>query len=331
LIQAGDRAVVVCNGPEHLSALRYKDAFEARGVATTLVSMTDVMRQIRHRNGKTLFDIANEDPYGRNVDVDDIGLDERTIITKAFSFAVLVTNDFGPYAGLVSQLVEGREIELLNNAVSLAAANDKWETHVRLRDAGVPIVKALLVHDFAEALIATQELGYPLVLKELRGTQGNGVRLVQDDDTLRTHCVDLEIERQPLLLEHYIECSSTDKRILMMDGRFVGAMERHAKSGDFRANISLGGTALPCEVTTDELEATRAAAKAIGLRLVGSDIARVTTVLPGREYLPAGSAFCIEANSMPALADLSDIVNGDCAEKVVEILFEAQAGESAQL
>jgi ribosomal protein S6--L-glutamate ligase len=324
LIRAGDRALVVCNEPEHehLSALRYQAALARRGVETKLVPMARVMRQIVSKDGRTLLDVSTVDPYGRSVSVDDISFADDSEITDEYSFAILLTNDYGPFAGLVADLIESIGIEQLNSADALGAANDKWETHERLRDAGVPMVKGHLAHDVDEARDAAHRLGYPVVVKELRGTQGNGVCLATDDLTLVAHCASLHIDMQPLLIEHYIECSASDKRVLMMNGRFVAAMERHAQPGDFRANISLGGTAEPTQVTSEEIEVTRVAAEAIGLRLIGSDIATVTKVLPGREYLPVGTAFCIEANAMPALADLAEIAELDCAHKVVEILFE---------
>jgi RimK family alpha-L-glutamate ligase len=317
----GRKALVVCNGPEHLSAVRYKMALERHDVATSLQPMSELLHEVRHVDGRTLREIASVDPYALHLDVRDVHFIPEAVMLQDVSFVILVTNDFGPYASLIAELVESIGISQLNSAHGLGTANDKWRTHVALRATGVPMVKGLLVHSVEEAIDAARELEFPLVVKELRGTQGNGVRLASCESDLLAHCTDLRIDLQPLLVEHYIECSASDKRILMMDGTFVAAMERHAKSGDFRANISLGGTAEHCYVTDVEVEVTRQAAAATGLRLIGADIATVTKVLPGREYLPEGTAFCIEANAMPALADLAQIAHLDCARTVIDMLF----------
>jgi ribosomal protein S6--L-glutamate ligase len=192
---------------------------------------------------------------------------------------------------------------------------------VAFRDAGLPVPEAALVRDQKQLLNAGNVLGFPLVLKDLEGAQGRGVRLAHSDDELLACAEELGIEHQPLMLEHYIEMGAIDRRVVTVDDVFAAAMERHAKPGDFRANIALGGYGTKCEVDEDQLSLVRRANKALRLRFVGMDIGIVKEVLPERAYLPQGTTFLIEANPMPGLAGLKEATGVDASQLLVDSLI----------
>lgn len=65
-----------------------------------------------------------------------------------------------------------------------------------------------------------------------------------------------------------------DKRILLLNGRFLGAFERHRAKGEFRANLSLGGTFHAATLTKKEealIGELRSYLKEAGLHFVGID------------------------------------------------------------
>lgn len=299
----------------------YESALAQRGVSTSWVEMPEILESIKHVDGGSLFEEATRNPYAVRVKAEEYSLEPGTHQLRAGVLAIIASDIYGPYAPIIAHVFSTLGVAQPNSPQSLRVANDKWVTHVLFREAGLPVPHAMLTHDMLEVREAAHELGYPLVLKELEGTQGLGVRLAHDEHELIACAKDLEIHRQPLLIEHYIECGSADKRIVTMNHSMLAAMERHAASGDFRANIALGGVGEQCTVSEYELVIVQKATDLIGLRLVGMDLGIVKKVLPGREYLAEGTPFLIEPNPMPGLSGLRDATHIDAATIIIDALI----------
>ena len=66
-----------------------------------------------------------------------------------------------------------------------------------------------------------------------------------------------------------------DKRILLLDGEPLGAIQRFPTNDDFRANICVGGRVAACDLDDDDrriIERLRPALRADGLHFVGIDV-----------------------------------------------------------
>ena len=71
------------------------------------------------------------------------------------------------------------------------------------------------------------------------------------------------------------EVSAGDKRILLVDGEPLGAVNRRPKQGEFRSNLAVGGHPEATELTEREqriCEALAPALRAEGLFFVGIDV-----------------------------------------------------------
>ena len=117
-----------------------------------------------------------------------------------------------------------------------------------------------------------------VVLKPLHGAGGSGVvRLKADDPNLEAlveiHAVG---SRDPLVIQKFIPAvSKGDKRIILVDGEPVGAINRIPAEGQVRSNLHVGGTAAPVELTARDQEICAAIGttlKAKGLLFVGIDV-----------------------------------------------------------
>lgn len=306
----------------------YEGALGAQGISTSWVEMPEILASITRENGTSLLEEASVNPYAVRVRAEEYSLVPGIHRIDSGVLVIIASDIYGPFAPIIAHTLSVVGAHQPNSPQSLRLANDKWVTHVMFRDAGLPVPHARLANSMEEVRSAARELGFPLVVKELEGTQGLGVRLARDEDELIRDAVELEIERQPLLIEHYIECGAVDKRIVTMNHHMLAAMERHAKSGDFRANIALGGVGETTEVSEFELSIVQKATDLIGLRLVGMDLGTVKEVLPGREYLPVGSPFLIEPNPMPGLSGLRDATHIDAARVIVsELISDLEAVE----
>jgi glutathione synthase len=117
-----------------------------------------------------------------------------------------------------------------------------------------------------------------IVLKPLYGGGGSGVvRLVQDDPNLdallELHAM---IGREPVIAQKFIPAvSKGDKRILLIDGEPVGAINRIPASGQVRSNLARGGRAEAVELTPRDLELCAIIGPELrrrGLLFVGIDV-----------------------------------------------------------
>ena len=128
------------------------------------------------------------------------------------------------------------------------------------------------------ALTAFHKLHGDVVLKPLHGNGGSGVIKLRADDPNLDALIEIHqgASRDPLVIQKFIPAvSKGDKRILLIDGEPVGAINRVPAEGAVRSNLHVGGTAMPVELTPRDLEICRAIGptlKAKGLIFVGIDV-----------------------------------------------------------
>ena len=117
-----------------------------------------------------------------------------------------------------------------------------------------------------------------MVLKPLYGGAGSGVVRLRPDDPNLDALLELHalIGRDPVIAQKFIPAiSKGDKRILLVDGEPVGAINRVPAKGEVRSNLARGGTAQAVELTARDHEICAAIApelKRRGLLFVGIDV-----------------------------------------------------------
>jgi glutathione synthase len=117
-----------------------------------------------------------------------------------------------------------------------------------------------------------------IVLKPLYGGGGSGVVKLKADDPNIDALLELHtmISREPVIVQAFIPAvSKGDKRILLVDGKPVGAINRVPAEGQVRSNLARGGRAEAVELTARDLELCQIIGpelKARGLIFVGIDV-----------------------------------------------------------
>lgn len=300
--------VLIIGDPAHdRSGTDFEEEFRLRGIDSVWCAMGDLLGQLS-LDGMTLAEHASKGLPVRNMPYERIVLSDDCIVPTA-QYAVLVNSGGFPlYMDAAMAVFERSGLVSPNSAESARVAGDKWLTYERLRDNDVPTPKTKQAVSADEAVAAAHALGYPVVIKDPLGSQGSSVWLARSETELEALLPSLDAASKPLLVQHYVECNATDKRIVFVDGEFVFGLQRTAKAGDFRSNTSLGGDVSVGEVADAEIELGLRVAEALQLRYAKLDIAQVAAVLPGREYLPAGSFFCVEANAMGGLVRFDHVI-----------------------
>jgi len=128
------------------------------------------------------------------------------------------------------------------------------------------------------ALTAFHKTHGDVVLKPLHGNGGSGVIKLRADDPNLDALIEIHqgASRDPLVIQKFIPAvSKGDKRIILIDGEPVGAINRVPAAGAVRSNLHVGGTAMPVELTPRDLEICKAIGPTLrdrGLIFVGIDV-----------------------------------------------------------
>jgi glutathione synthase len=116
------------------------------------------------------------------------------------------------------------------------------------------------------------------VLKPLHGNAGKAVFKIGRDGANLAALLELfnATYREPHVLQAFVpEVAEGDKRIILIDGEFTGAINRRPSAGEIRSNLAAGGTAEAADLTDTEREicdALQPELKARGLLFVGIDV-----------------------------------------------------------
>lgn len=117
-----------------------------------------------------------------------------------------------------------------------------------------------------------------VVLKPLHGAAGSGVVKLKAGDPNLAALVEIHAtgSRDPLVIQKFVpQVSAGDKRILLIEGEPVGAINRVPAKGQVRSNLRVGGTAEAVDLTPRDLEICARIGpelKARGLVFVGIDV-----------------------------------------------------------
>lgn len=184
---------------------------------------------------------------------------------------VLPTVD-GVEPGLLNVLLlERRGLDVRNPASALLGAHDKLRTARLLVAAGVPHPRTRHFAGAGPIAVAT-----PVVFKPRFGSWGIDVcrcsTRSEVDEYLACARAKSWYRRQGVLAQEEVPSHGRDLRVAVAGGRVVGAVERRAAAGEWRTNISCGGSSRPALVSPAAAELAATAAAAIDADFVGVDL-----------------------------------------------------------
>jgi len=200
----------------------------------------------------------------------------------------------------------------INEADSIETASDKLKTSQILSQHNISIPNTMMVKHPIDSTIVKNRIGFPCVVKVITGTQGIGVYLCEkrrDFNKLMEFIHNVGISKT-LLVQEYIGLNpGEDIRVLVIGGKVIGAMKRTAPKGDFRANISNGGTGEKFDVTPEIDFIARETARVLNLHIAGIDLL----------FHNDGFVVC-EANTAPGFKGFEKYCDVDIAELIVEYI-----------
>ena len=152
-----------------------------------------------------------------------------------------------------------------------------------------------------------------IVLKPLFGNGGAGVFHVTPGDENLNSLLELftQLYREPVIVQAYLpEVRQGDKRIILVDGRPVGAVNRVPASGEARSNLHVGGKAVKAELTARDREICEAIGPTlrerglifVGIDIIGNYLTEINVTSPtGIQEIDRFDDVCIEAQIWDAI------------------------------
>ncbi|MEH2304084.1 glutathione synthase [Nostoc sp.] len=182
-------------------------------------------------------------------------------------------NDSYLYATYILDYVDQNKTLLINSPSGIRGANEKMYALQFTKAIPETIVSAdkQFIRQFVEAKGAA-------VLKPLGNKAGEGILFLQSSDRNFNSIVELSTlqGRLPVMVQTYLpEAKEGDKRIILLNGEPIGALNRLSSGSDFRNNMATGGTVAQTEITPREHEICTQVAERLrqdGLIFVGIDV-----------------------------------------------------------
>lgn len=180
----------------------------------------------------------------------------------------------------LAQYLENLGIKVFNNSNAIAICDDKSLTHLKLQMAGIHMPKTIIAPmtysnigytNFKFLDNVEKNLGYPLIIKECFGSFGQQVYKVNNRKELENTIK--KISGVSILFQEFITTSfARDIRLQVVGDKVVASMYRYNDTGDFRANITIGGKMKSYIPTKAQKELAIKCCKIIGLDFAGVDI-----------------------------------------------------------
>ncbi len=177
------------------------------------------------------------------------------------------------YATYILDYIDPTKTLVINTPRGIRAANEKMYA-LQFRDAipeTIVTQNKQVIRDFVEQKGAA-------VLKPLGGKAGEGILFLQPGDRNLNSLIEVSTQqgKVPIMVQTYLpEAQEGDKRIILLHGEPIGAVNRIPTGQEFRGNMAVGGRVAPVEITPREQEICAQLAPTLqrdGLLFVGIDV-----------------------------------------------------------
>ncbi|MEM7679430.1 MAG: RimK family alpha-L-glutamate ligase [Pseudomonadota bacterium] len=229
-------------------------------------------------------------------DKESVLIDGNLVALPDFQLPRTPPVESGYFAMSVIRQLKKLGVRTYNDAACIEMVADKLHTHQVLIGAGLPTPTTMLAKFPIDTDLIESTIGFPIVVKTLLGVNGTGVFLMETREAFED-LMGLIAETNPniqLIFQKFIAKSKgRDIRLFVLNGQVIGAMERRAKDGGFKANFSQGGSVEAIIPDQDAIDLAIKTAEVLDIQVAGIDLL----------YTEDGYTVC-EANTFPGFRGL---------------------------
>ena len=217
-----------------------------------------------------------------------------------------------PFQLAVLRQFEQLKIPCINSSDSINIVRDKLHTGQILTANNIPVPRTMLVRYPIDLGLVEHNIGFPCVIKVVTGSYGEGVYLCERkrDYKKLMEFVDNLGTKKTMLVQQFMNTRiGEDLRVLVVGNKVLGAMKRTAPDGDFRANITSGGSGESYPLDDNIEYIALETAKVLNLDIAGIDLL----------FSDNGYVVC-EANSNPGFSGFEKYCGIDVADRITEYI-----------
>jgi len=174
----------------------------------------------------------------------------------------------------LTRWLERLGVRTINRHRALATCGDKLLTSLSFEEAGLPTPQTVFGFEPRRMVEAIEELGYPAVLKPLRGSWGRLLARVNDRyaaEALLEHKATLGgVPHSVFYAQQYVDKRGRDLRTMVVGNEVPYAIWRISEH--WITNTARGGQTAVCPVTTEIRDLSLRAARAVGGEIVAVDL-----------------------------------------------------------
>ncbi len=177
------------------------------------------------------------------------------------------------YATYILDYIDPAKTLVINSPSGIRAANEKMYA---LQFTGA--IPETIVSRDKQVIRHFLEHKQTAVLKPLGGKAGEGILFLQAGDRNFNSLIEISTHhgQVPVMVQTYLPAAKEgDKRIILLNGDPIGAVNRIPTGNEFRGNMAVGGRVAATEITDREREICAELAPALqrdGLIFVGIDV-----------------------------------------------------------
>ena len=218
------------------------------------------------------------------------------------------------YATYILDYINPGKTLVINSPSGIRAANEKMYA-LQFKDV---IPETIVSQDIKVIRKFVEEKGAG-VLKPLGGKAGEGILFLEPGDRNFNSLIEVSTQRgrEPVMVQTYLPAAKEgDKRIILLNGEPIGAVNRIPSGDEFRGNMAVGGQAVATEITPQEHNICATVGPKLqqdGLYFVGID------VIGG--YLTE-----VNVTSPTGIREIDRLNNVQLAKQVIKWVEQAKKG-----
>jgi [lysine-biosynthesis-protein LysW]--L-2-aminoadipate ligase len=222
------------------------------------------------------------------------------------------------------RILNAWDVLTVNTAAVAEACGDKLTTSAILTRANIPQPRYMVAFNPDSAILAIEEIGYPVVIKPVIGSWGRLLAKINDRDAAEAileHKATLgSTQHSVFYIQEYIEKPGRDIRAIVIGDRVVAAIYR--KSVHWITNTARGGEGELCPVIPEIESICLMASKAVGGGVLAVDLIEH----PQRGFLVNEINHTMEFHTVQPLSGLD--IAGEVVDYVAHLARERkeQAG-----
>ncbi|MBI2007400.1 MAG: RimK family alpha-L-glutamate ligase [Candidatus Blackburnbacteria bacterium] len=190
--------------------------------------------------------------------------------------------------------------------------------YLRQTEHSLPYPKSAIVFSSRGLRELLSGYDFPLIAKAPDRSQGKGVYKVENYSKLKQVVDELKSERKACIIREFIP-NDGDIRVFTVGYKAVGAMKRTPKEGDFRSNISQGGSGARYDLESNPRvrEIAEKASKITRTEIAGVDI--MVSKKDGKPYI-------LEVNPGPQFTGFEKYTGINAAEEIIKYFESLRKG-----